>query len=59
MIEEKPTQTENKKNSARSRRSVATYLVILFVVALLLLVLAYFMQERTFAQSAAQLMSMM
>lgn len=58
MTEEKQTESKQKKTPARTKRSVATYLVILFVVALLLLVLAYFMQERTYAQTAAQLLSM-
>lgn len=36
-------------NTSKKRKSVATYMAALFAIALLLLLLAYFMQERAYA----------
>ena len=52
------SETEQKRNTAPRKRSVMTYLVVLFVCAILLLLLAYFTQERSLAQTAAQLVSL-
>ena len=52
------SETEKKRNPASRKRSVMTYLVVLFVCAILLLLLAYFTQERSLAQTAAQLVSL-
>jgi len=52
------SETEQKRNTASRKRSVMTYLVVLFVCAILLLLLAYFTQERSLAQTAAQLVSL-
>lgn len=41
-------------SAAKKNKSVAKYMVTLFVIALLLLLLAYFMQERTYATQAEQ-----
>ena len=41
----------------KHKRATAVYLIILFGCALLLLVLAYFMQERAFAYAASQLLA--
>lgn len=40
------------------KRSILTYITILFAVAFLLLVLAYFTEERALAHSAIQLMAL-
>lgn len=45
MIKEE-NKTEQKQTSSPRKRSVAVYLTILFAVAFLLLLLAYFMQQR-------------
>ena len=50
---------EHHDRKRRSKRSVALYLIILFSVAILFLVLAYFMQERAYAQAAALVLGMM
>lgn len=46
MIKEQKPETRQTKTSSKRRRSVAVYLTILFAVAFLLLLLAYFMQQR-------------
>ena len=51
----KHKEAEKKKHS---RRSVTVYILILFFVAILFLILAYFMQERAYAQTAAQILGM-
>lgn len=45
--EEKAPETEQVKTTERPKRSVAVYLTILFAVAFLLLLLAFFMQQRS------------
>jgi len=52
------SETEQKRNTASRKRSVMTYLVVLFVCAILLLLLAYFTQERSLAQTAARFVSL-
>ena len=59
MTSDGQNKPENTNGPARTRRSVATYLGILFVIAILLLLLAYFMQERTYAQTSLDLLSIM
>lgn len=49
---------KNEQKKLRSKRSVALYVTILFCVAALFLVLAYFMQERAYAYTATQLLLM-
>lgn len=57
MIKERKSDTEPAQTPARRKRSVATYLAILFVAAILLLVLAYFMQERALAYYGTELLA--
>ena len=46
-----------EKKKVNHKRSIALYLIILFGCALLLLLLAHFMQERAYAATAAQLLA--
>lgn len=57
MTKEHNSKAEPTQTSARRKRSVATYLAILFVAAILLLVLAYFMQERAIAYYGTELLA--
>lgn len=57
MTKEHNPKTEQEQTSSHRKRSVATYLAILFVAAILLLVLAYFMQERAIAYYGTELMN--
>lgn len=50
MIKERKPHKELK---SRPKRAVATYLALLLVCAIFLLLLAYFTQDRAFAQAAA------
>ena len=55
MSEEKKKEKPQKRVFSGSRaKSVSVYLVALFVIAMLLLILAYFTQERVTAQMAVQ-----
>lgn len=55
MSEAKKKETPEKRVFRGSRaKSVAVYLVALFIIAMLLLILAYFTQERMISQIAAQ-----
>lgn len=54
MIKER----KQKKYTAKNKRFMSAYLVVLFAVAFLLLLLAYFMQERAYAQGATQILNM-
>lgn len=57
MTKEHNLKTEPAQSSARRKRSVAVYLAILFAAAILLLVLAYFMQERAIAYYGTELLN--
>ena len=56
MSDAKQRKSLQKRIFRTSRaRSVTVYLSCLFVIAILLLILAYFMQERSFQTAAAVL----
>ncbi len=55
MIEEHSSGARSGRAHSRRKRSVAIYLATLFCAAMLLLVLAYFMQERAIAYYGMQL----
>lgn len=50
-------KTRSAAPEASKKRSVVSYMAILFTSAVLLLVLAYFMQERALAHAAGELLS--
>ena len=50
----KKEKAEKRVFSGSRAKSVAVYLVALFIIAMLLLVLAYFTQERMISLNAAQ-----
>ena len=56
MTKERKPRREIK---TRSKRAVATYLILLLVAAILLLLLAYFTQEHAHALSAAKALSVL
>ena len=57
MTKERKSKSEPAQSSSRRTHSVATYLAILFVAAILLLLLAYFMQERAIAYYGTELLA--